>query len=306
MAASPDEILAMVFFARVVEEQSFTRAAAKLGVSKSVVSTRIAALEHQLQVPLLHRTTRQLSLTPEGRALFERCARVVAAADEASLAAASTGNVPRGLLRVNAPVAFGQEYLAEPMATYLERHREVRLQLSLEDKMVDLVQEGVDVALRISPGLADASLVAKKLGVDRTVLCAAPSYLERRGVPRSPDELLHHDCLIYSLLRVRDEWRFREGRGAPYSPPLEGRFSAASGAMLRRAALAGMGLAVLPIFMVARDLASGALLPVLEEQFVAVELGIYAVYPQSKRPPSKVRAFIEVLSAHFGQPRWPG
>jgi DNA-binding transcriptional LysR family regulator len=305
VAAAPDDILAMVFFARVVEARSFTAAAAKLGVSKSAVSARVARLEEQLRVRLLHRTTRRLSLTQEGLALYERCARIVAAADDAAAAVAATGDTPRGLLRINAPVVFAQEYLAGPIAAYLERHPAVRIELSLADRVIDLVDEGIDVAIRVAARLEGSALVARKLAADRTVLCAAPLYLERKGTPRVAQDLVHHDCLIYSLLKVADEWRFRErGSREVFSPPIEGRFAAASGAVLRQAALAGMGLAVLPTFMVAGDVAAGRLRQVVDS-FTGVDLGIYAVYPEARRPPTKVRALVDLLVAHFRTPRWP-
>jgi DNA-binding transcriptional LysR family regulator len=301
MTASPDDVMAMVFFARVVEQRSFTAAAAKLGVSKSVVSARIAAFERRLRAPLLHRTTRKLSLTREGLALYERCARVAAAADEAAAAAERAGDAPHGLLRVDAPIVFAEQRLAAPIASYLAKNPDVRIVLSMSDRMIDLVAEGVDVAVRIASRLAGAGLVARKLGADRTVLCASPAYLARKGTPVVPEDLVHHDCLLYSLVKPADEWRFRAGKRS-FSVPIEARFSAASGAVLRRAALAGMGLAVLPRFMVAADLDAGRLRPVVDA-FDGVQLGIYAVYPlpqpQGGRPSSKVRAFVDLLAAYF-------
>jgi DNA-binding transcriptional LysR family regulator len=305
MAATPDEILSMIFFARVVEARSFTGAAAKLGVSKSVVSAKVAALEDQLKVRLLHRTTRKLSLTPDGLALHERCARILVAADEAAAAAVGAGDTPRGLLRVNAPSVFAQDYLAEPMAAYLARFPDVRLELTMSDKLIDLVDEGIDLAVRVTTTLRHGGLMARKLASDHTVICAAPAYLARRGTPTVPQDLLGHDCLIYSLLKVNDEWRFRDrGKKDVYSLPLEGRFAAASGAVLREAALAGMGLAVLPTFMVATSVRDGRLALVLEDSFVGVDLGIHAIYPGGPRPPSKVRTFIDQLVTHFRTPRW--
>ena len=305
MAATPDELVSMVCFARVVEAGSFTAAAATLRVSKSVVSARVAALEDRLRARLLNRTTRRLSLTPEGLALYERCAPLLAAADAAAEAAEGAGDEPRGVLRVNAPVAFAEEHLAAPLAATLERHPRLHVELSLADRVVDLVGEGIDVAVRVSPRLEGGGLVARKLCVDRTVLVAAPAYLARRGTPARPEALLHHDCLVYSLLRVADEWRFRgPGPRELYSVPVEGRFAAASGAVLRRAALAGMGLGVLPTFMVAGDLAEGRLRRVLADAFAGTELGIYAVYPQARRIPAKGRAFVDVLAAHFRRPSW--
>jgi DNA-binding transcriptional LysR family regulator len=304
MSASPDEILALIFFARVVEAKSFTGAAAKLGVSKSVVSARVAGLEAQLKVRLLHRTTRKLSLTPDGIALYERCAQVLTAADEAAAAAAGTGETPRGVLRLDAPSVFAQDYLAAPLAAYLARFPEVRLELTTSDRRIDLVEQGVDVAIRIVSGLGNAGLVARKLASDQTVLCAAPAYLERRGTPAAPDDLLAHDCLVYSLLKVTDEWRFRAGGRTVQGLPIKGRFATASGAVLRQAALAGMGLAVLPTFMVASELAAGRLRTVLDASFAGTALGIHAVYPQGPRPPSKVRALVDLLVAHFRTPPW--
>jgi DNA-binding transcriptional LysR family regulator len=304
MAATPNDILAMVFFARVVQAGSFTGAAAKLGVSKSVVSAKVADLEEQLRVRLLHRTTRKLSLTQEGMALFERCTKVVIAADEAAAAAEGAGDVPRGVLRVNAPIAFAQDYLAAPMAAYLEQNPDVRIDLAMSDRVIDLVDEGVDLAIRVTANLQGPGLIARKLAADRTVLCASPAYLARKGTPLSSQDLVHHDCLVYSLLKVSEEWRFRE-RGAKeiVSAPITGRLSAASGAVLRQVALAGMGLAVLPAFMVASDVVAGRLRLVVDG-FQGVELGIYAVYPQTRRPLGKVRAFVDLLVAHFRTPRW--
>jgi DNA-binding transcriptional LysR family regulator len=302
MPASPEEILALAYFVRVVEAKSFTGAAARLGVSKSVVSAKISALEETLGTRLLQRTTRKLALTPEGLALHEHAARMVAAADEA--AAAGAGDRPRGLLRIDAPVVFAQDYLAPPIAAYLERYPEVRVELTMNDRFIDLVDEGIDVTIRIAGKLAGTGLMARKLTDDRTVLVAAPAYLARKGTPRGPEDLLRHDCLVYSLLKVPEEWTFRtRGRKEPITVPIEARFKAASGALLRSAALAGMGLAVLPTFMVAADLAAGRLVPVVES-FAPHPLGIHAAYPQGKRLPAKTRAFIDLLAAHFRTRRW--
>jgi DNA-binding transcriptional LysR family regulator len=302
MGATPDEILSMVFFVRVVEAKSFTGAAAKLGVSKSVVSARVAALEAQLHVRLLHRTTRKLTLTPEGLALFERCLPLVTAADDASAAAAGTGKLPRGVLRLNAPVVFAERYLAAPMAAYLDRYPDVRIEITVNDRVVDLVDEGLDVAIRITSRLQGAGLVARKLATDHTVLCASPAYLARHGTPASAADLVHHHCLVYSLLKVAEEWRFREGKET-FTVPVEGRVWAASGAVLRSGALAGLGLAVLPTFMIHDDLAAGRLRLVLDS-FQGVTLGIHAVYPEARPIPSKTRAFVDLLLAHFRTAPW--
>ncbi len=208
------------------------------------------------------------------------------------------------MLKLNAPIAFAEDYLAAPMAAYLARFPDVRIELGINDRAVDLVEEGVDLAIRITSRLHGGGLVAKKLASDRPVLCAAPEYLARRGKPETAAELVEHSCLVYSLLRVSEEWRFRErGSKEPVSIPIAPRFSAASGAVLRRAVLAGMGLAVLPKFMVASELAAGRLVTVLDTLH-APSLGIYAVYPEARRAPGKVRAFVDLVAAHFKTPRW--
>jgi DNA-binding transcriptional LysR family regulator len=303
-SASSEAVLSMIAFARVVEARSFTRAAEKLGVSKSVVSERVSELERELKLKLLHRTTRKLSLTPDGMQLYEHCARVASAADDAVTAFAGAGDTPRGLLRVNAPIVFAEEYLVAPVAEFLKRYSDVRVELALSDHVIDLLEESTDVAIRITRRLSGAGLVARKIASDRPVLCAAPSYLRERGTPLAPEELLHHDCLTYSLLAIAEEWRFRRpGTKELLTVPIEPRFSAGSGALLRRAALAGLGLAVLPRFMVAADLAAGRLTAVLASLH-APALGIFAVYPEARRVPGKVGAFVDVLAAHFSTPRW--
>jgi DNA-binding transcriptional LysR family regulator len=305
MAASPDEILAMICFARVVEAKSFTGAAAKLGVSKSVVSARVSSLEERLGVRLLQRTTRKLALTPDGLALHEHCARLLTTADDAAATMAGAGDTPRGLLRINAPVVFAEDFLAPALVAYLERFPDVRIEITLSDTFIDLVEQGIDVAIRVASHLGGAGLVARKLANDQTALVAAPSYLARRGTPAVPEDLLHHDCLVYSLLKVSQEWRFREPGGRKETTlPLQGRFKAESGAVLRRAALAGMGLAVLPTFMIADDLAAERLRRVVPA-FLPTRLGIYAAYPQGKRVPSKTRALVDALAAYFRVSRWP-
>jgi DNA-binding transcriptional LysR family regulator len=302
MTASPDDVLSLVFFARVVEAQSFTRAASQLGVSKSLVSKRVAELEQRLGTRLLLRTTRRLSLTADGLSLYERAQRMVAEADEAAALTAGAGKEPRGVLRVNAPPTFAELYLTAPIAAYLQRHPAVRVELLLADRFVDLVEDGVDVAIRVSSRLRDSSLVSRKLAEDRTVVCASPEYLRRKGVPRAPAELVHHDCVRYTLLKTADEWRFRDENGS-FSVPVEGRFSAASGIALREAALAGIGLAVLPYFNVASDLRASRLVEVLGEHSF-VRLTIHAVYAPARVVPVNVRAFLDLLSVHFRKPPW--
>jgi DNA-binding transcriptional LysR family regulator len=302
MPATPDEILALVFFARVVEASSFTRAAERLGVSKSVVSTRVSALEERLGARLLQRTTRRLSLTSEGLALYERAQRLVAEADEATSLARGVSSEPYGLLRVNAPVTFAELYLTAPIAEYLATYSGARVELVLADRFVDLVEEEIDVAVRVSARLRDSSLVARKLAEDRTVVCAAPAYLERRGTPQTPSELLRHDCLRYTVIKAADEWRFRDENGS-FSVPVDGRFQAPSASALREAAIGGIGIAVLPYFTVAAAIRAFLLVPLLEP-FRFVRLSVHALHSRTRVQSAKVRAFVDILVRHFKVPPW--
>jgi DNA-binding transcriptional LysR family regulator len=303
MLASTDDVLSLLVFARVVEAKSFTHGAARLGLSKSAASARISQLEERIGTRLLLRTTRRLSLTADGLQLYERAARMARAADEAALLAAGTPAEPRGVLRVNAPITFGELYLAEPVASYLDAHPRVRVELTLSDRMEDLVEQRVDVAVRISAKQRDSSLVGRKLADDRSVVCASPVYLGRRGTPETPADLIHHECLRYALLDAHDEWRFKSD-GKSFSVPISSRFEAANGSVLRSAALAGMGLVVVPSFMVAADLRAGTLVEVLSA-FSFVRLTVSAVYAPARVVPSNVRAFVDHLVAFFRVPPWP-
>jgi DNA-binding transcriptional LysR family regulator len=196
---------------------------------------------------------------------------------------------------------------APPVAAFLARHADVRVELVLSDRTVDLVEDGIDVAIRVSARLADSSLVARKLAEDRTVVVGAPAYLARRGTPAAPEELLAHDCLRYALVEARDEWRFRAPRRSrgSFAVPVEGRFLAASGTVLRAAALEGAGLAVLPTFMIADDLRAGRLVVVLAG-WSYVRLAVHALYPAGATVPAKVRAFVDAMAEALRTPPWAG
>ncbi|MBV9948279.1 MAG: LysR family transcriptional regulator [Myxococcales bacterium] len=233
-----DELPSLLCFARVVEARSFSAAARALGVSKSVVSSRVSRLEERLQERLLVRTTRRTAVTDSGLAVYARAARML---EEAGAAVRGGSDVSRGHIRVNAPVSLAQMYLAEPLARYLAATPGVHVELTLSDRLVDLVEERVDVALRVAK-LRDSTLVARRLASSSIHVCASPAYLARRGTPSSPEDLLQHDCLRYTHLRREDEWRFygREGRIAV---PVSGPLSVGDGSLLREAAVAGAGLA---------------------------------------------------------------
>lgn len=293
-----DRLSGFTLFAAVVEAGSFTAAAAGLGMTKSAVSKAVSRLEARLGARLLNRTTRRLRLTEAGRSFHERCVRILAEAEEAEQAVSDLQLAPRGTLRINAPVIFGMQYLAALLPDFMVRYPDLAVEVSLNDRYVDLVEEGYDVAVRIGR-LADSSLVARRLCESRHVVCAAPGYWERRGRPGRPADLAAHDCLLYSYLSTGDQWRF-EGPDGPVSVRVSGPLSSNNGDVLRVAALAGRGVVLLPLFSCWRDLAAGRLEAALAE-FVCPAGGLHAVYPPDRRPPAKVRAFVDFLVARLGR-----
>lgn len=296
MSEPLDELTSMAVFARVVESRSFSEAARRLGLSKSAVSKRIARLEDSLGAPLLVRTTRRLALTEAGSAFYEHCSRIVSEAEEARSKIGEAGSVPRGLLRVNAPVTLSEMYLAQVMPRFLERHPDVRVEMTTDDRFVSVIDDGYDVVIRIA-ALEDSSLIARKLAGDRRVVCASPSYLERAGAPERPQDLLQHNCLRYANLTVRDEWQFRGPEGR-ISVSVRGNFQANNGTLLKQAAIEGLGLAMIPGFMVQDALADGRLTCVLTD-FDMPDHDIHAMYAQRRHVSPKVRAFVDYLVEAF-------
>ncbi len=294
-----DHLAAMAVFAKVVEENGFSSAARALGMSRSAVSKEVRALEDRLGVRLLNRTTRRLHLTELGAVFYERCRRILAEAEAAEIAVSRLHGDPRGTLRVNAPVSFGVRHLAPALTGFMRRYPELSVDLSFTDRFVDLVEEGYDVVVRIAR-LPDSALIARRLCDSRRVVCASPAYWRARSRPRHPTELVAHECLGYAYLAEGREWRFRGPEGAVAVRP-SGRFTANNGDALRAAALAGLGVALLPTFIVGEDLRRGRLETVLEE-FEPEPAGIYAVWPHARHLAAKVRVFVDFLAARFAPP----
>ena len=301
MRASPDDILGMAFFARVVEARSFSDAARSLGVSKSAVSARVSRLEERLGVRLLHRTTRKLALTADGVRLYERAARVAAEADEAAEIAAGASSAPRGVLRIVAPSAFAQAHLPLAIGEFMEMWPDVRIELRLSDRIPEIGADGVDVTIVIAQRLTDSSLIAKKLATARVVTCAAPAYLRRKGIPFRPQDLVHHECLSHSVAQFQD-WHFETDEGV-VSITAGARIVVDDTAFLRAAALDGIGIAMFPEPVVAADLEAGTLHRVLDD-FQSIELTISALHMHGRQPPASVRALLEHLAAWFRKPSW--
>lgn len=303
MRASPEDILGMTFFARVVEAKSFSDAARSLGVSKSAVSARVARLEERLGVRLLHRTTRRLALTADGVRIYEHCARVLTAADQAAEVAAGASAAPRGTLRLQAPLAFARAYLAPLLEDFLRAHEGVRVALSLSDRLPDFEAGGIDVAIVVASRLADSGLVARKLATTRVVACASPDYLRRKGIPFRPQDLVLHRCVAHSQFEGSEGWSFQTDEG-PVSMAKLATLVVDDTGFVHEAALGGLGIALLPGPLVSEDLVAGRLHRVLED-IPTVELGVHAVHPHGRLPSATVRAFVDHLAAHFRHPPWP-
>lgn len=297
-----DRLDDMVAFVRVVEARSFTAAAERMGLSKSVVSRRITDLENRLGARLLNRTTRSLSLTPAGQTFYERARAIVEDVEEAEQAVAELGREPRGLLRVNGPLSFGIRHLSPAVAAFLAAHPRVEIELDLTDRFVDMVEEGWDVAIRIGR-LRDSSLIARRLAPARRVTLAAPSYLERHGAPERPEDLARHECLVYTGTSSPNLWSYAAD-GAVRTVRVQGRLRSGSGEMLLDAASAGLGVALLPSFMASEAVRAGRLVPVLAGHEL-LDLAVSAVWPHHRHLSPKVRAFVDFLAGRFGpRPYW--
>jgi DNA-binding transcriptional LysR family regulator len=297
-----DPLDGVAAFTRVVEAGSFSAAARRLRISKSATSAHVQRLEERLGVRLLHRTTRRISLTEAGAAYYRHCARIVAEAESAEQAARALQREPRGMLSISVPDTFGPMHVAPAIAEFLARFPGLTIDISLSPTHVDLVQEGLDLAIRIGT-LKDSPLVVRRLAPSRFVLCAAPAYLEIRGVPRVPDDLLRHACLGVSVMPWGDEWHLVSAKGE-HRIAAGGVLRSNSAEILRGAALSGLGIALLPSWAVGDDLRSGALtriLPGCEPPPSAV----YAVYPTNRLMSAKVRAFVDHLARRIGRtPYW--
>ena len=289
-------------FVEVAAAGGFSRAAGKLGLSKSIVSRRVAALEADAGVRLLSRTTRGVSLTEAGSELNKRALQILAEFDEALDAVAGRDNVITGRLRLAAPLSFGIAHLAAVLAEFATRHPQLQLDVMYSDRFVDVVREGFDAAVRIAE-LKDSSLVARRLAPMRARIVASPLYLARRDTPEVPGDLAAHEALIYTGSPNGDVWRFRSGqRVIPVR--VQGRFRADNGEAVREAAIAGLGLCILPTWLTAADISRGALVQVLSHYDIP-EAGLYVLRPPGPSAPTKVRALIDFLAARFGpSPYW--
>lgn len=297
-----DRLQAIEVFVKVAERKSFSAAAEALGLSRTIVSERVRDLEKELGVRLLQRTTRRVALTEPGAAFLERVRFGLAALEEAAAEAASLSAEPRGVLRLNAPMSFGFRHLAPALGGFMQAFPDVRVELTLADRMVSLIEENVDVAIRIGE-LRDSSLIARKLATCRMVLCASPAYLKRHGAPKHPKDISAHACLFYTYWLAGDEWRFTRRNEEALVHAGEAALRSNNGDAIAEAAAAGAGIALQPDFIVGPLINEGRLVELLPA-WRAAEFGIYAVHPQSQFVPAKSRAFMEHLAKAYLRPSW--
>ena len=288
-------------FLAVVRAGSFVGAAEATGLSKAAVSRHVAELEESLGVRLLHRTTRRLSLTDDGQRFHARANELVAAMEELEAETASRGGEAMGLLRINAPTTFGNLHLAPLWPRFTAANPKVSLDITLNDRLVDLVDEGYDLAIRIT-NMASSQLVSRQLATTRIVLCASPGYLALHGTPTQPQELAKHQVLAYRYWSGGDDWRF-DGPGGAVTVRVNPRIRTNSGDTCRAAALEDQGIVLQPDFLVGDDLNRGTLVELMP-QYRSVELGIHAVYPSRKHLPMKTRRLVDFLVQSFERPAW--
>lgn len=288
-------------FLAVVRAGSFVGAAEATSLSKAAISRHVADLEEHLGVRLLHRTTRRLSLTDDGQRFHGQATELVAAFEELEAETTASGGEAAGLLRINAPVSFGNLHLAPAWPRFIAANPKVSLDITLNDRVVDLVDEGYDVAIRITR-LPDSQLVSRRLATTRIVLCASPGYLEKHGTPKHPRELAAHQVFAYSYWSGGDDWRF-SGPEGEVGVRVKPRIRTNSGDTCRAAALEDQGIVLQPDFLVGADIKRGTLVQLMPE-YHSIELGIFAVFPTRKHLPLKTRHLVDFLVEEFQTVHW--
>jgi DNA-binding transcriptional LysR family regulator len=297
-----DKLNAMAAFTKVVALGSYAEAGRQLGLTRSAVSKGVIELEQILGARLLDRTTRKVSVTEAGMAYYERCLAILADIEETELQVSRLHDEPKGTLKLNAPMSFGILHVGRAVADFMAAYPDVKVELFLNDRFVDPVEEGFDVTIRIAE-LKDSSLIARKLAPSRRVLAASPDYIRAHGHPESADDLINHQCLNYGHTTLMQRWNLMHD-GKILNVPINSRLCANNGDVLRDAALAGQGITKLPTFLIGPDIEAGRLEVVLED-FPPTELSIYALYAPNKYLAAKSRVFIDFLVDRFGpEPPW--
>ena len=297
-----DRITGMQLFVRVVETGSFSRASGDLGITQPTATKHIAALEARLGARLLHRSTRGVTATEVGTLYYDKCKAIQHELEEADNLATLLQSRVGGTLRVSTSVAFGRRIVTPLALRFMAEHPDIAIDLGFDDRYVNLVEQGVDIALRMGR-LADSSLGARYLGVNPWLAAAAPAYLARRGTPRTPAELPAHDCLVYSSVQGDDRWTFTAASGEETSTPVKGPLRSNNLSAVLEACRAGLGLAVLPWYVARESLAQAAIVPVLADHALPSQQ-LHAVFPSPKLLPGKVRSFIDFLQRELAAEWW--
>jgi DNA-binding transcriptional LysR family regulator len=295
-----DRLTGLEVFVRVVDSAGFSAAARRLNLSATMVSNHIQALEERLGARLLNRTTRRISLTEVGRAYYERCVQILGELEAADRAAGELQSTPRGMLRLHTN-AHIVRFLAPVVVKFLAAYPEASIEHNTGERMIDLVDEGVDLAIRTLPP-PDSSLIVRRLAPWRHIACCSPEYLERHDAPERPEDLQQHNCLRYSFYPFGDEWRFLGPGGESVSVRVRSNLLTSSGEQLRLAALSATGVFLAPSFAIVEDLAEGRLVRLLPD-FHGPEFAITAIYPHRHHLSAKVRSFVDIAAAHFAEQR---
>jgi len=290
-------------FIRVVEAGSISGAADRLNVAKSAVSRRLKELEKHLGVELFHRTTRQMNLTDTGRAFYYQAVRILDDVLEAEIATSQAHGTLKGSLKIALPSTFGLMHMGPVINDFIKEHPQIEFDLDFNDREVDLIQEGFDLAIRIA-NLPDSSLIARRIAPVKTVMCASPDYLEQMGTPQSPEDLIDHQCLVYSLLRDFEYWHLTDASGHDIKTKIQPYLKASTGEFLKDAAVKGQGIILVPTFIAYKEIESGKLIPLLQD-YTSPQINAYAIYPQTRHLSQRVRAFVDLLVKRFeGTPYW--
>jgi DNA-binding transcriptional LysR family regulator len=288
-----DKLESMRAFTHVVNYGSFAAAARHMGMSRSAVNKMVINLESSLGVQLLHRSTRKVTITETGKGFYERCLNILSDVEEAELAVSSLNEEPRGKFKLNAPMSFGKLYLAGAIADFMLKYPELQVQLTLDDRFVDPIDEGYDLVVRIAETVESASLIVHKLTTIKRFLCASSSYLKTFGSPKNPQELEQHSCLHYGDLTSGNHWKLRDKNGE-YLVNIKGVLCSNNGEVLAQAVRKGLGIALLPNFIISQDLQAGKLKVILPE-YEATELTLSIIYPVNRHLSTKVKLFTEFL-----------
>lgn len=294
-----DVLLSMKVFRRVVEAGNFSEVAREMDLSQPTVSKHIAALEKHLGIKLLNRSTRQMSLTDTGRQYYDRCIHILDELSETESTLRNQQTQPLGVLRINTPVTYGERCIVPSLWAFLEKYPELKIDMIMDDQYVDLVKDGVDLAIRVGP-MTDSCLIARKIGDSPRVTVASPDYIEKHGIPDNLSDLDNHNCIVYTLLTTCDEWYFN-GPNGKESVRVNGRFSVNNPGAIRQAVCAGHGIAVTPTWLMNDYIKSGKVKVILKE-YTPTSLDVHAVYPERRFVPAKVKIFIDYLKTYLKSP----